>query len=107
MFDITMTIAEIEVEFDQELYLPRSINCPYFNCSTQDDIDFDCLCDVARNDSMCGVPSDACGDPTSCDWINWVCDPSELAGWNILQYNKTVTLVSSLKRWRLCVFKTE
>jgi hypothetical protein len=98
MFDVAMKIAEIEVVFDQDLYLPRSINCPYFDCSSQDSIDFDCLCDVARQDAQCGVPSAACSDPTSCDWINWVCDPTQLADWAELPYNQSVSLVSYLLR---------
>jgi hypothetical protein len=60
LLEVDATLAQIDVEFDSDLYISRSINCPSFDCSSQDAIqNASCFCNYASKEN-CGTAPPEC-----------------------------------------------
>jgi hypothetical protein len=53
---VDTTLAVVDLEFDSDIYVSRSVNCGGFDCSAQDGINTSCFCNYASVDNCGYVP---------------------------------------------------
>jgi hypothetical protein len=60
LLEVDSKLAQIDLEFDSDLYISRSVNCGAFDCSLQDSINTSCFCNYASHEN-CGYVPPECG----------------------------------------------
>ena len=68
-FGLNVVYAEHTIKFSKEVGITIPVVCPNYNCSNQDAIDTDCICNYA-DVTNCGILPDHCSNSCNMSLCN-------------------------------------